>query len=153
MLLCLQSSTSVSLRLCHHDNLQLGSSPHFNLNPDFDTPSLLASTIILSYSTLIILAILDFIFVTYKTYKYDGNLFVSWLGETAAKCNLFPSMKSTGKVKPGNKKKPKNQTNYTIASKVYVPLAKKIISQRIAVPSSTVRGLQRVIEKRRKCSA
>jgi hypothetical protein len=33
----------------------------------------------------------DFVFDTYKTYKYDSTLFLSWLGETAAKCNLFPA--------------------------------------------------------------
>jgi hypothetical protein len=101
----------------------------------------------------------DFVFDTYKTYKYDSTVFLGWLGETAAKCNLFPAAKSTTKLKDPKKKKGNNrtrdQTKYTISLKEYISLAKAIASSTppIVVPWSILRGLQRIIAKRRKCSS
>ena len=101
----------------------------------------------------------DFVFDTYKTYKYDSTLFINWLEETAAKCNLFPAAKSTTKLKAPKKKKgsnqTRNQTKCTIALKEYMPLAKATASSTppIVVPQSILRGLQRIISKRRKCSS
>lgn len=102
----------------------------------------------------------DIVSNLYKTYKHDQNLFTSWLGETAAKCNVFPASKITisgskpkpalGKKQKGNR--PKNETRYTIGIREYTRLAEGIVLSNTPVPMVILRGLRRIIAKRRECS-
>ena len=97
----------------------------------------------------------DFVFDTCRTYQHDHALFITWLGEQAAKCNLFPAAKTGINPKKMQNGKARSGIKYTLSLKEYIPFAKAIIESTplVKIPSTIFRGLQRTIAKRRECAA